>query len=680
MKKIFFGMMAMVALVATSCQQDVDLGVQAGETTTVAFNLATPQIATKADFSDGTTATHLQYAVYDANQNILDHFTVTDGEIHTSTSVEFQLTTGNTYYVLFWAAAPNAPYTVDLTAKSMEVSYANATSSDENRDAFYYYDSFTVTSGMAPISAELRRPFAQLNIGTNDYDESTLAGYTVTAAKVTVPVYTTLNFSTGLAEGMQEVTFDYAAIPTSQTFPVAGYEYLAMNYLLMNTTKENVDVKFQYTNGTTAQAERTVGSVPVQRNHRTNLYGQLLTTDVDVNVEIKPEYDEPAYNEEIVNLKPIVENGVTVPGIGIIGEDETTGYVTYGVTSAEGLNWVSNKVQNPVATVAEGEKNYVINGNTVKLLNNITLPDGFYPIGYNPTNGNVTTYEGTFDGNGKTIYNLNRFETNGSRKSIGLFSQVKNATVKNLTLEDFVAAATRWEAAAIACVAVGNCVFENITLKNGSVVTYNNDTAGIVGWANVGNFTFRDITIGSDVTIHSIWGSYDTALGGVVGTLESGSTALFDNVNIACKLDAYNDCCANYKYYAYRRCGMLIGNMSETQEVNGTTYPNPAAAGVTCVNVTVTYGDWMNYHYCEFQSNGQGSYDDEFTWTHSRVEGSEWGRESNIDTDNCQHQSFESHNVCYPIDQLFGGGQGVYGLKAYEGVTVNYPASYNPEN
>ncbi|MBO7220392.1 MAG: hypothetical protein J6V21_04300, partial [Alistipes sp.] len=101
MKKIFFGMMALVAMVATSCQQDVELGVNGEATTTVSFNLATPQIANRADFSDGTTATHLQYAVYDANGNILNDLAVTDGEIHGSTTVEFQLTTGNTYTVLF---------------------------------------------------------------------------------------------------------------------------------------------------------------------------------------------------------------------------------------------------------------------------------------------------------------------------------------------------------------------------------------------------------------------------------------------------------------------------------------------------------------------------------------------------------------------------------------------------
>ena len=83
----------------------------------------------------------------------------------------------------------------------------------------------------------------------------------------------------------------------------------------------------------------------------------------------------------------------------------------------------------------------------------------------------------------------------------------------------------------------------------------------------------------------------------------------------------------------------------------------------------------MNYHYCEFKSNGHGSYDDEYTWKCTRVEASDWGS-GGIDTDNCTHESFESHNMCLPVDQLFGGGQGVYGLAEYPGVTVNYPDEY----
>ena len=53
---------------------------------------------------------------------------------------------------------------------------------------------------------------------------------------------------------------------------------------------------------------------------------------------------------------------------------------------------------------------------------------------------------------------------------------------------------------------------------------------------------------------------------------------------------------------------MIIGNMYVTQTIDGRTFPNPAAAGVTCKNVVVNYGDWMNYHYCEFEANGHPSY------------------------------------------------------------------------
>ena len=205
-----------------------------------------------------------------------------------------------------------------------------------------------------------------------------------------------------------------------------------------------------------------------------------------------------------------------------------------------------------------------------------------------------------------------------------------------MKLDDFVAATYGGEAAAIACVATGDCLFENITLTNGSVVAYNNDTAPIIGWANVGNFTLKDIVVDESVTIYSLWDSYDTSLGGLIGTLESPSTVTIENANISCVLNAFNDVCANYQWYAYRRTGMLIGNMDETTtDASGRTTPNPLAAGVTCENVTVTYGDWMNYHYCEFESNGKPSYAKEGEWKFSRVEGQEWGRESDIDTDTC---------------------------------------------
>ena len=301
MKKLLFGVFAIVALIATSCESNLEQGVKAGETSVVTLNVASPEVSTRL-YSDGTTATHLQYAVYDAQQNILDSFTVTDGTINLQTQVTLQLTTGNTYYVLFWAAAPNAPYTVDFENKTMTVDYTGAKCNDENRDAFYCYKSFTVTGTMT-VDVELKRPFAQLNVGTNDFATSTKAGYTVKYSKVSVPSYTTLNFATGAVSNLQTVEYGFNLLPANETFPVDSYEYLAMAYVLMAADAENVDLSFSYyAKSEDDQKTRSVGSVPMQRNRRTNLYGTLLTSDVLFNVVIKPGYDNDDHN---VVLQPM---------------------------------------------------------------------------------------------------------------------------------------------------------------------------------------------------------------------------------------------------------------------------------------------------------------------------------------------------------------------------------------
>ncbi|MBO5941651.1 MAG: hypothetical protein J6Q63_00010 [Bacteroidales bacterium] len=296
MKKILFGMMA-AAVLATSCAKELQ-DVAAGDAT-VTFTVGTPEIATRA-YSDGTTATDLQYAVYDVNGNLLEDLTGTQ-EINISTTVELKLTTGNTYTVAFWADSEDAPYTIDFAAKSVSVDYTGVVSNDENLDAFYAWYTFTVT-GAQTETVELKRPFAQLNVGAADYDASESAGYLPNASAVTVKnIYSTLNFATGEVTGETAVTFAENAIPTNEKFPVTGYDYLAMNYLLVAADKALVEVEFTYTDGSNAKT-RTVGSVPVQRNYRTNIYGNILTSDVDLNVVIKPEYNEPDYEADAIQL------------------------------------------------------------------------------------------------------------------------------------------------------------------------------------------------------------------------------------------------------------------------------------------------------------------------------------------------------------------------------------------
>ncbi|MBP3332308.1 MAG: hypothetical protein J6K90_07060 [Tidjanibacter sp.] len=306
-KQILFGMLAAATMLfTTSCEKEIaPATAPAGESAVVTINVGTPEIGSKA-YSDGLTATNLQYAVYDKDGNILPDLTKTDATINGSAIVPLKLTTGNTYSVLFWADADDAPYTVDLTNKTLSVDYSDVDSNDEALDAFYKYETFTVKGNMS-VDIKLKRPFAQLNIGTNDYEESAAAGYEPTESSVTVKnIYNAMNLETGDVTGnAAAVSFKSAAIPTSEDFPVADYDYMVMNYLLVSADEETIEVEFTYTDGTTANT-RTVGMVPVQRNHRTNLFGQLLTSDVDINVEIEPDYDDDDINYPSTQLQALL--------------------------------------------------------------------------------------------------------------------------------------------------------------------------------------------------------------------------------------------------------------------------------------------------------------------------------------------------------------------------------------
>ena len=467
---------------ATSCENEIDLGTNAGENALVTFSVGTPEIATRA-FSNGQTATVLQYAVYDASGNQLTELTVTDGEIHGSTTVNLQLTTGNTYSVIFWAAAENAPYSVDFDAKTMTVDYSNAVSNDENRDAFYKYHTFTVT-GAQTETVELRRPFAQLNIGTSDYEESASAGYTPAYSYVKVPVSSELNLVDGSVDEAAEVEFKLASIPTNEEFPVAGYDYLSMNYLLVAADKEVVDVVFGYSeSNTTVEKSRTIGSVPVQRNHRTNIYGQLLTSDVDVNVEIKPEYDDEYNNEHGF----IVAEGKVL------------------VSSAEGLQILAERMAN--GELIDG--NIVLDGDIdLSELAVATRSSAVY--NWTPMGTSEKPFTGTFDGQGHTIKNLNIVEeaAKEGKAYIGFFGYAKNATIKNVTFENVNLNIpcldidhSQGHIGAVAGSLEGTSTIENVTVKGDIKVYATQDANGasrvavVAGGNSYGNVTIENVHV-----------------------------------------------------------------------------------------------------------------------------------------------------------------------------------------
>ena len=328
MKTKFFSMFAVAAmLLTTSCSNDETNELISGEPVTTSFKVQLPntigtrsQSGAKKAFADGKTATKLKYMVFDENGARVTAIPTGEKAISLTTDVQLTLITGKKYKIVFWAANANAPYTLNETGK-VTVNYEGMKANNESLDAFCRCYEFTAgTEVENPV--KLYRPFAQLNVGTADMAKAEQNGFAKAAAQTKVQVSgiaNELNVLTGAVSGNVDVTCDLAAIPSGETFPKAGYDYLSMDYLLVGKeAKSVVDVKWTVTDGT-FNSERTFTNVPLQGNYRTNIFGNLLTSPTDFNVEIDPAFNEPDYEVPGTEVKDnnqlkkaVLEDGAVV--------------------------------------------------------------------------------------------------------------------------------------------------------------------------------------------------------------------------------------------------------------------------------------------------------------------------------------------------------------------------------
>ena len=119
MKKFLFLAVAAVAMLATSCSKDETANAYPEGDTKVSFTVVAPELQTRT-IGDGTTATTLEYAVYDANWN---HIAYLDGTttINLQTTVDLELIDGKTYNLIFWAENAASPYDFNRADKKVYV-------------------------------------------------------------------------------------------------------------------------------------------------------------------------------------------------------------------------------------------------------------------------------------------------------------------------------------------------------------------------------------------------------------------------------------------------------------------------------------------------------------------------------------------------------------------------------
>ena len=315
-KKLFLGMFAAAGmLLATSCSNDELDAVQSGNEAQVSFSLGLEGgIATRA-ISDGKSADVLVYAVFDKDGKRLSNIqAVTKTDVTFPTTESITLAKGQTYKVAFWAQDEDCKaYTVDTDKMSVAVNYANdenKVNNDETRDAFFKTVEFTVT-GSTSIDVELKRPFAQINVGVTkaDWDAAVASGITVAQSSVVIKnAATELNLLDGTVSGETEVSYELANIPSEPAILQVDtdgdgikedYNWLSMSYILPSAAPtgyekaalENVAFVFA-SNGEPIEFNQGLNNVPVQRNWRTNIVGKILTGDITFNIVIDEEFED----------------------------------------------------------------------------------------------------------------------------------------------------------------------------------------------------------------------------------------------------------------------------------------------------------------------------------------------------------------------------------------------------
>ena len=310
MKSFKYLAAAALTLLAVGCNKEQVTEVPDGQMVDVTFTAALPgEMATKT-IGDGQTAKNLYVSVYenDAEKTHLRDLDKTATFTDLKTQVTFSLVKGKTYNFVFWAQAEGAPYDVtDL--KNIKVKDYTTDANDEKRDAFYATRKELKVNGALTETIKLYRPFAQVNFATADYAEAQKAGFSPAVSSFTASGAAT-TFDTFAAEGKDEVTVALTEtnVPADilKTLDGKTYTRLAMNYLIpvgKQGESHNIDVAatFKANNGEAVTV--SAPNAPVQNNYRTNILGNLLTSQVIFNVEIVPIFNELDNDIDIVNVK-----------------------------------------------------------------------------------------------------------------------------------------------------------------------------------------------------------------------------------------------------------------------------------------------------------------------------------------------------------------------------------------
>lgn len=433
--------MSALILASGSCQKEVTDGIDDGGAK-VSFTVRADNESTRA-IADASNIDILHWEIYPENVETaaepLAEGSVKDTDGDGEFSLDLSLILDQTYHFIFWAQVDREQgeehYDVSDLRKVGIKSYADELANDESRAAFFAYKEIHV-SGSIDETITLYRPFSQLNLGTETYDVSSLnltQPLKVNHSEITAyGIADTFNTLTGEGEGSQDVHFQKAATPngdrdaTEKILDVNNttYYWLGMNYLIVNGNADNVkvDMTFHTTHG---NVDISIDNVPVRENYRTNIIGDLLTSDAIFQIVVDERFQQP---DIIVGD----EGGSTEGGEQPIPDFEMVqdgNVITYTVYTAEGLEAWRQAAHQDALDDTDTKVNLILGAD-------ITLPEDVQP-NWTSVGTYDHPYDGFIDGAGHSIADMSIDTDDDPAGFIGAWTGADgDIAVKDMTLSD----------------------------------------------------------------------------------------------------------------------------------------------------------------------------------------------------------------------------------------------------
>ena len=299
-KLLIFASAAIATLFAGACQREE--GSSAAEEVSVNLSLQVPsELQTKA-MSQAELTDVVYYEIW--NSDFSKKLYPLEGQApayvavsNCQATLDITLVSAQTYNFIFWAQNQNCgAYNVtDLKSVKVDYSVIGAAGNQDKFDAFYAVKKIAVT-GPINENVTLKRPFAQLNFGA-DAMTTIFGNVNVGLSSVKLSsLATQFNTISGVGEGeIKDVVFNANGIVTTEALEVSGksYTWVSMNYVLMQAQQSVAQVDAEFNLGMDVPVKHSISSVPLKKNHRTNIVGNLFTADAELSIVVEPTFAQP---------------------------------------------------------------------------------------------------------------------------------------------------------------------------------------------------------------------------------------------------------------------------------------------------------------------------------------------------------------------------------------------------